>query len=104
LPSTGEANVAALMELCEILEEDDAAGAAQTAESAPIRVVRTWSLQDSDGPSEVATSALPGTSEQRLSCGQFPGDSWQVPQEIGGIAVHRQRPEEAGLIPDWVDA
>jgi glycosyltransferase involved in cell wall biosynthesis len=104
LPSTGEATIAVLVELCEILEEEDAAGAAQSAESAPIRVVRTWSLQDPDGPSEVATSALPGTSEQRLSCGQFPGDSWQVPQEIGGIAVHRQRPEEAGLIPDWVDA
>jgi hypothetical protein len=104
LPSTGEANIAAVVELCEILEEDDAAGAVQTAEHEPIRVVRTWSLRDPDGPSAVVTSSLPGTSGQRLSCGQFPSDRWQVPQEIGGIAVHRQRPEEAGQIPDWVDA
>jgi glycosyltransferase involved in cell wall biosynthesis len=104
LPSTGEVDTPVLEDLCEILERDDSACAAQTAGNAPIRVVRTWSLHDPDGPSRLVTSKLPGTGQQRLSCGQFPGDPWRVPLKIEGIAVQRQRPEEAGMIPDWVDA
>jgi hypothetical protein len=103
-PSSTDVDVSVLTDLCEILEKDDAAGAAETSSTAPIRVVRTWSLYDPQGPAEVVHSELQGTSEERLSCGQFPEDSWQVPQEIGGIAVQRQRPEESGWIPDWVGA
>jgi hypothetical protein len=101
-PSNTDADISILTDLCEFLEEDDAPGAAETAGSAPIRVVRTWSLHDPSGPAEVVTSAMLGESDHRLSCGQFPEKSWQVPSEIGSIPVQRQRPEEAGWIPDWV--
>jgi hypothetical protein len=103
-PSNTDADLSVLVELCETLEEDDSAGAVETADDAPIRVVRAWSLLDPDGPDDVLPSALSGESEQRLSCGQFPERSWHVAHEIGGIAVQRQRPEEAGWIPDWVNA
>jgi glycosyltransferase involved in cell wall biosynthesis len=103
-PSSTNAEPSALTELCGILEEEDSAGAAETSSTAPIRVVRTWSLFDPQGPDEVVRSTLRGESEQRLSCGQYPAESWQVPLEVGGIAVQRQRPEEAGWIPDWVRA
>jgi hypothetical protein len=103
-PSNTDADASVLAELCGFLEEDDAAGAAETSSATPIRVVRTWSLHDPKGPVEVVQLALIGESEERLSCGQFPEDSWQAPAEIGGIAVQRQRPEESGWIPDWVGA
>ena len=103
-PVSTDADSAVLTDLCEILEQNDQAGATETAGSTPIRVVRTWSLHDPSAPNEVVTSVLLGDSEQQLSCGQFPEDSWQVPAEIGGIAVQRQRPEEAGRIPAWVES
>jgi glycosyltransferase involved in cell wall biosynthesis len=101
-PSSTDADGSVLRELCEILEEDVSAGAAETSSTAPIRVVRTWSLHDPQGPAEVVRSESQGTSDERLSCGQFPEDSWQVPSEIASIPVQRQRPEEAGWLPNWV--
>ena len=101
-PSSTEGDVSVMAQLCEILEENESAGAAETSSATPVRVVRTWSLHDPQAPDEVVRSGLEGESEQRLSCGQFPEDSWQVPLKVGGIAVQRQRPEESGWIPDWV--
>ena len=103
-PSNANADVSVLTELCEILEENESAGAAETSGVSPIRVVRTWSLRDPQGPDEVMRSAAQGECQERLSCGQFPEDSWQVPRKIDGIAVQRQRPEESGWMPDWVGA
>jgi hypothetical protein len=101
-PSSTRGDVSVLAQLCEILEENESAGAAETSSATPVRVVRTWSLHDPQAPDEVVRSGLEGESEQRLSCGQFPENSWQVPLKVGGIAVQRQRPEESGWIPDWV--
>jgi glycosyltransferase involved in cell wall biosynthesis len=102
LSAAEEVDPAVLRDLCEVLEDDDSAGAVQTVGNAPVRVVRTWSLHDPDAPSRVVDSLLPGTGRKDLSCGQFPDEAWQVPKEIDGITVHRQRPEEAGMIPEWV--
>ena len=100
--SSTKGDVSVLRELCEVLEGNESAGAAETSGTAPVRVVRTWSLHDPHGPTEVVRTALEAESDQRLSCGQFPEDSWQVPLEVGGISVQRQRPEESGSIPDWI--
>ncbi|MGI9584074.1 MAG: hypothetical protein ACR2N7_00610, partial [Acidimicrobiia bacterium] len=87
-----------------VLERDETLGAAETASSEPIRVVRSWSLRDFDGPSDVAKTSLVGSSPSRLSCAEFPDPAWEVPSEIGSIPVQRQRPEEAGWPPPWIEA
>jgi hypothetical protein len=101
-PSHTDADPALLDALCEVLEEDDTIGAAETSGGAAIRVVRTWSLRDPDAPRGIETTDLEGLAIERLSCGHFPNDRWQVPNAIDGIDVHRQRPEESGRVPSWV--
>jgi glycosyltransferase involved in cell wall biosynthesis len=103
-PSTSNGATSVLRQLCEALEENEDAGVAETSGDHPIRVVRTWSLHDPAGPDESIATELLGTADRRLSPNQFPLDSWMVPVEIGSIEVHRQRPEEAGTIPEWVNA
>jgi glycosyltransferase involved in cell wall biosynthesis len=102
-PAAGN-DVSVLRELCEVLEENEDAAAVETSGDHPIRVVRTWSLHDPAGPEETVVTELLGTADRRLSFNQFPLDSWMVPVEIGTIEVHRQRPEEAGTIPEWIKA
>jgi glycosyltransferase involved in cell wall biosynthesis len=93
-----------VIELCKVLEQDETLGAAETASNDPIRVVRSWSLRDDDGPSEVAATGLGGSSPLRLSCGEYLDPAWAVPTEIDSIPVQRQRPEEAGWPVPWVVA
>jgi hypothetical protein len=50
----------------------------------------------------VITTDAHGSATDRLSVGAFPRSAWQVPNDIDGVPVIRQRPEEAGFIPDWV--
>ena len=104
LPSTSRDTASVLRELCMVLETTEDAGAAETSDDHPIRVVRSWSLHDPAGPGETVVAEHLGAAAQRLSLNQFPLESWMVPLEIGTIEVHRQRPEEAGYIPDWVSA
>ena len=103
-PSTASGATSVLRELCGVLEDHEDAGVAETSGDHPIRVVRTWSLHDPAAPDESITTELLGTADRCLSLNQFPLDSWRVPVEIGTIEVHRQRPEEAGTIPEWVKA
>ena len=102
-PVETDADPTILMGLCEILESDDTIGAVETTGVPAIRVLRTWSLQDPEGPRETESADLVGSAPQQLTCGQFPSAGWQVPLEIDGIDVHRQRPEESGLMPAWID-
>jgi GT2 family glycosyltransferase len=102
--SDTDADPAVLASLCDMLEQDESLGAAETSDSNAIRVVRTWSLRDPDAPSRIEQSDSGGASVHRLECGQFPSDQWQVPSRMGDIDVHRQRPEESGVMPVWVGA
>jgi len=102
-PLGADADPAILSGLSEVLEQDDTIGAVETTGAPAIRVVRTWSLRDPDAPSDTQSTGFAGSSGQQLACGQFPSDDWQVPADIGGIDVHRQRPEESGIMPTWVD-
>lgn len=101
-PAESTADTSVILGLCDVLEADRDAGAAETVSDAPIRVVRTWSVRDSAGPAAVRTVELPGSGERRLECSQFPDSDWSVPDRIGGIVVQRQRPEESGHIPHWM--
>jgi len=101
-PAGTDADPKILHTLSEVLEQDDTIGAAETTGVSPIRVIRTWSLRDPEGPSESKVSDLAGSATQQLTCGQFPSEAWQVPTQLGGIEVHRQRPEESGIMPAWV--
>ncbi len=92
----------ALVDLCEVLEDDDNLGAAETVSAMPLRVVRSWSLRDPSAPSGVVTVDTEGSCSQSISCGQFPDVAWQVPLTLNGTAVQRQRPEESGFLPTWV--
>ena len=92
----------ALLEMCLTLEDHDDWGAVVSDADSPASVVRTWSLFDPDGPSDVHTLPVHVEASRRLNPGDHPTDSWMVPSEIRGVPVLRQRPEEAGTIPDWV--
>jgi glycosyltransferase involved in cell wall biosynthesis len=92
----------ALLEMCLTLEEHDDWGAVLSEAPSPACVVRTWSLFDPDGPSDVHTLPVQLEASRRLGPGDHPVDSWMVPSEIRGVPVLRQRPEEAGTIPDWI--
>ncbi len=92
----------ALLEMCLTLEEHDDWGAVVSDAPSPASVVRTWSLFDPDGPSDVHTVAVQLEASRQLGPGDYPADSWMVPSEIRGVPVLRQRPEEAGTIPDWI--
>jgi GT2 family glycosyltransferase/glycosyltransferase involved in cell wall biosynthesis len=92
-----------VVDLCKVLEQDETLGAAETASAKPIRVVRSWSLRDIAGPSEIGATALSGSSPLRLSCGEYLDPAWVVPKEINAVPVQRQRPEEAGwTLPEVV--
>lgn len=96
LSEGAEAELGVVVALCRLLEQDEMLGAVETATAEPIRVVRSWSLRDIDGPSEIEVTALAGSSPLRLSCGEFLDAEWAVPDEINAVPVQRQRPEEAG--------
>lgn len=101
LPSGSDVTPDVLGALCRVLEEADDAGVASTSGPTPVTVVRTWSLFDPAGPAEAIVTDLAGTAGERLAAGGHPRPDWQVPDDIRGIPVTRQRPEEAGLIPEW---
>lgn len=101
LPPGATVDTEALTRLCEALEADDDAGAASTAGKPPVTVVRAWSLFDPAAPARVIATDLPGRASASLAPGSFPRAAWQVPTEIRGIPVDRQRPEESGVIPEW---
>jgi glycosyltransferase involved in cell wall biosynthesis len=102
LPRRSDVNPRTLIEMCEHLEVNPDLGGVATDSVSPIVVARTWSVLDTDGPDRIETMEAQGTSPQRINPGAFPDPAWSVPTSINGIPVLRQRPEEAGLIPDWV--
>lgn len=91
-----------LIQMCEHLEANPDLGGVATSSVDPIVVARTWSVRDTDGPDRVETLGVPGTAGERIEPGACPDPAWSVPLSINGIPVLRQRPEESGLIPDWV--
>jgi hypothetical protein len=103
-PEGAVAENSALERLCFALENEPDAGAAATTDDSPIVVVRTWSLHDPDGPQRQLATAVEGSADRRIAPSEWPDVAWRVPNEINGVAVQRQRPEEAGTIPDWVPA
>lgn len=103
-PKGTSAGESALVDLCRVLEDEPDRGAAATFGSAPIVVVRSWSLRDRAAPQSTLATQIVGSSPHRIEPGMFGDDDWTVPSEISGIPVQRQRPEEAGFIPDWVPA
>jgi GT2 family glycosyltransferase/glycosyltransferase involved in cell wall biosynthesis len=102
LPRGSEVDPHTLIRMCEHLEVNPDLGGVATASVDPIVVARTWSVFDTDGPDRVETMGAPGTSAERIGPGAYPHPAWTVPRSINGVPVLRQRPEEAGLIPDWV--
>jgi Glycosyl transferase family 2 len=101
-PEEATAGDGVLEDLCLTLESQPDSGAATTDSERPIIVVRTWSLHDKDAPQAYIATPLEGSADSALRVGDFPDDAWVVPREIGGIPVQRQRPEEAGILPEWV--
>lgn len=102
LPEGSVVRLAALLALCDALEDDDESGIALSADESPVGVVRTWSLFDPAGPGETVSTDLIGTAPDHLAPGSHPSQDWMVPTHIGEVPVIRQRPEEAGRLPDWV--
>ncbi|MCZ7533590.1 MAG: glycosyltransferase [Acidimicrobiia bacterium] len=91
-----------LGDMTRMLERSSNAGVVTTSSETPLSVVRTWSLFDPAGPAEVIKFDSDTGAEAALHAGDRPDDRWQVPTEIGGLPVHRQRPEEEGFLPDWI--
>jgi glycosyltransferase involved in cell wall biosynthesis len=89
--------------LADVMEDDDAIGAATTGGDSPLVVVRRWSLHDPSAPQPTrAIDDLPGSGTEQLVPGSFPDGAWIVPAVIDGVPVQRQPPEEEGRLPEWV--
>jgi glycosyltransferase involved in cell wall biosynthesis len=104
LTKNSDTGVDQLVEMCRHLEGHPDLGAVDSAMSDGVRVVRAWSLFDPAGPDGVDVLEVGGSADRRLEPGSFPRPEWIVPNRIEGVPVLRQRPEEAGFIPDWVPA
>ncbi|HSM01050.1 MAG TPA: glycosyltransferase [Acidimicrobiia bacterium] len=87
--------------LAERLEQTPRAACATSGRTA---VWRRWALLDpeADLPGRLG-DPLPGSD---LHFGGFPDPAWTVDREVvpDGMRLIRQRPEEAGRLPDWVSA
>ncbi len=92
-----------LEDMARMLERSPNAGMATTSSETPLSVVRAWSLFDPAGPTGIIRFDDDTSAKTALRPGGRPDNRWQVPAEIGGLPVRRQRPEEEGFVPDWID-
>jgi hypothetical protein len=90
-----------LWRLSDRLESDPTLGTA-TGRDPSLAMVRRWSLLDPAGPSGSASLDIPGAAAGGLTAGAFPDPAWSLPAQIDGVPVQRQRPEEEGRMPSWV--
>jgi hypothetical protein len=85
----------ALWQLVDQLEREPSRGALSDDRAT---VYRRWELIDPDTGLDLGAVPAPD---------RFPEDEWIVPAEMSVgdriLRVVRQRPEEEGRLPDWVD-
>ncbi|MGI9666557.1 MAG: glycosyltransferase family 2 protein, partial [Acidimicrobiia bacterium] len=91
-----------LLSMCNVLEQNPELGQISTTSDEPVAIVRSWSLDDPTAPSAQIEFPSAATSSIRLGIGQLATDQAAFPTEIEGIRVIRQRPEETGILPDWI--
>ncbi len=102
LPEDSSVSADALLAMCSYLESHENTGGVRSESHQALTVVRTWSLFDPDAPTAVDVMDLDASSSECLTPGMFPNPEWVVSAAIDGVPVLRQRPEEAGFLPDWV--
>jgi len=71
------------------------------AQSGP-SLVRRWSYHDPDAPAGTVTVDVSARGGADLRPGTAADPRWEVPAELLGLPVQRQRPEVTGTLPDWV--
>jgi len=101
LRSARGVSAATLWLLAEELEADTEAASARTTGDPPLVMVRRWSLHDPDAdPWKELTIDDPTSGAGAPPSWARPG--WAIPEALRDSfhAVQRQRPEEAGRIPD----
>ena len=84
-----------IIELADELEHHPAAAGGTTRDG--VAVWRRWCLLD---PAAEPRGWVGDRVEGRLAAGRFPDAAWLLPSLDSGLTVTRQRPEEAGRIPE----
>ncbi len=102
LPDGTSVTLGDVHDACAMLESMPEVGVICSSSDDPVTVVRTWSVFDPDAPSAIAEGWCDASAPMRLSPGDHPDQRWMVPGSINDLPVLRQRPEEAGRLPDWV--
>jgi glycosyltransferase involved in cell wall biosynthesis len=97
----------ALSRMAEALEgQPRAAGAGPNGSRSPV-LWRHWTVVDRDAPHRgVVELDETGAADDVLTMGAFPKPGWDLRDDLEAIGldlpVHRQPPEETGMIPPWV--
>jgi GT2 family glycosyltransferase/glycosyltransferase involved in cell wall biosynthesis len=98
-----ETPASTLLRLADLLEANPRVAIARTSGQPPLTVLRRWNLHDAEAdPDGEVVLDDPATGSPLPGLGSLPRTGWVVPDSVRGIGVpiQRQRPEEAGKLPD----